>query len=94
MELNPDKFFRYDVFSLMNDLRVRFAAYVGADEDDLTFVPNASEGVNSVLRSLKVPAGKKIMLLNLAYYMVKATSSYLASFASEQVTILSLPHSH
>ena len=85
MESNPDAFFRYEVFTAMDAVRKAMAAYLDADPEDVTLVPNASEGVNAVLRSLKVPLGMKILYLNTAYYMVKATASYLSAFADEQV---------
>jgi isopenicillin-N epimerase len=54
----------------MNTVRAQLAAYIGASEDDLVFIPNASDGVNTVLRSLQPPVGQKILLLNTAYGMV------------------------
>ena len=67
----PDVFFRYDVWGLMNKVRALMAKFVGADEEDLAFVPNASHGVNAVLRSLKIKSTQKILCLNVAYAMVK-----------------------
>ena len=43
----------------------------GAAEDDVVFIPNASDAVNAVLRSLQPPVGQKILLLNTAYGMVR-----------------------
>jgi hypothetical protein len=44
VELNPDQFFRYDVFKAMDAQRSALAQYVGANEQDLAFVINASHG--------------------------------------------------
>ena len=43
------------------------ATYIGANTEDVVFVENASIGVNAIMRSLKIPKGKKIFYYNLAY---------------------------
>jgi len=85
MEQRPDAFFRYDVWGLMNKVRALMAKFVGADEEDLAFVPNASHGVNAVLRSLKIKSTQKILCLNVAYAMVKNTLAYLEEFDDDSV---------
>ena len=85
MESNPDRWFRYDVYGLVDRVRERLAAYLGADPEDIAFVPNASHGVNAVLRSLKVPAKKKILYLSSAYKMVKNTLDFLETFREDQL---------
>eukprot|EP00466_Bigelowiella_natans_P004748 jgi/Bigna1/74082/fgenesh1_pg.27_\ len=85
MEANPDRWFRFDVFGLMDQVRTRVASYIGAEAEDVAFIPNASHGVNAVLRSLQVPKGKKILFLNIAYQMVKNTLSYVSDVRHEQL---------
>ncbi len=85
VESNPDLFYRFDVFSLMDGIRAQLAAFIGANTDDVAFVPNASDGVNTLLRSLRPPPGTKLLLLNTAYGMVKNTATFLEGFAAEQV---------
>jgi isopenicillin-N epimerase len=67
----PDCFYRYTARPLLSKVLNSLANYVGADAADVVFIENASEGVNTVLRSLRVPAGKKLLYLNTAYGMVK-----------------------
>jgi hypothetical protein len=83
VELNPDKWFRYDYVGFMDSLRERVAAFVGARKEDIVFVPNASHGINAVLRSLKLKAGEKILYLNTAYRMVVNTIDYLNEWAGD-----------
>ena len=77
MESNTDLFFRYEVYKEMDKVRAIIAKYLKIDDEDLTFIPNASHGVNAVLRSLTIPKGKKILYLDLAYGMVKNCLRYL-----------------
>jgi len=79
IELNPDVWFRYDLYSEMDKVRDKLAQYVNCDPLDLAFVENASEGVNAILRSIHpyLPPTAKIMILDLAYGMVKSVLSYL-----------------
>lgn len=79
VELNPDDWFRYRMYHLFDAARAQVAAYVKANTSDLVFVPNASHGCNSVLRSVFPPNPKrnKILYLSTAYGMVKNTLAYL-----------------
>lgn len=52
IEHEPLRFFSREWEPLLDDARSKLAAFVGADVQDLVFVPNATTGVNSVLRSL------------------------------------------
>mgnify|MGYP003341164306 FL=1 len=47
MERQPVQFFVRDFEALMDAARARVAAFIGADADDLVFVPNATAGVNT-----------------------------------------------
>ena len=80
MEKNPDNWFRFTVYDMMDAVRKVLAKFVGADADDVAFVPNASHGVNAVLRSLRIKPGEKSLFLNVAYTMVKNTLKYLEEF--------------
>ena len=51
---------------------------------------NASHGVNAVLRSLQVPAGKKVLYLNCAYRMVQNTLEFLNHFVGDQLLMVNI----
>jgi histidinol-phosphate/aromatic aminotransferase/cobyric acid decarboxylase-like protein len=67
----PDCFYRYNARPLLSDVLKSLANYVSADPADVVFIENASEGVNTIIRSMRVPRGKKLLYLNTAYGMVK-----------------------
>ena len=52
IEENPDQFMRVDLANVLRDLRVEVAPLINADESEIVFVPNASHGINTVLRNL------------------------------------------
>jgi isopenicillin-N epimerase len=43
------------------------AAFVGAQPDDLVFVPNVTAGLNAVLQSVPLAAGDEVVVTDLAY---------------------------
>lgn len=51
-EERPDRFIRYDGFKPLDESRAAVAKLVNAPVDDVVFVTNATEGVNTVLRNL------------------------------------------
>jgi selenocysteine lyase/cysteine desulfurase len=75
-ELNPDAWFRYSARGHQNEVLSKLADYIGAKASDVVFIDNASEGVNTILKSIHVPQGKKLMFLNIAYGMVKSVMHY------------------
>lgn len=72
----PDCFYRYTARPLLSNVLSSLARYVSADPADVVFIENASEGVNTIIRSIHVPAGKKLLFLNTAYGMVKNVMQY------------------
>jgi isopenicillin-N epimerase len=53
LESEPVEFLGRRIRSLLAEAREPLAAYLGAERDDLVFVPNATYGVNIVARSLQ-----------------------------------------
>lgn len=52
IEANPDRFMRISYSPLLNDIRKRVAQLLGADTDECVIVPNATHGLNTILRNL------------------------------------------
>ena len=67
----PDCFYRYSARPFLSNVLNSLANYVSADPADVVFIENASEGVNTIIRSMRVPTGKKFVFMNTAYGMVK-----------------------
>jgi len=77
MEREPVDFLARRLPELLAQVRLRVARFVGADPAGLGFVPNATTGVNAVLRSLAWSPGDEILLANQSYNAVKRTVVYL-----------------
>jgi isopenicillin-N epimerase len=59
LERDPQDFFTRRVDSALRAAREGLARFLGADADDLVFVPNATSGLNAALRSLELgPEGE------------------------------------
>ena len=61
LERNPVEFLGRRFDSLVAEARGALAAYVGARGEDLVFVPNATSGLNAVIRSLRLSSGDEVL---------------------------------
>ena len=62
LERQPVHFFVRELEPLWDRARAALATFVGAERDDLVFVPNATSGVNTVLRSLRFEPGDELLV--------------------------------
>ena len=67
LEAQPVEFLGGRVPKLLAEARAPLAAYLGADRDDIVFVPNATHGVNIVARSLELRPGDEILTTDHEY---------------------------
>jgi isopenicillin-N epimerase len=67
LEREPVDFIARRLPELLAEARTALAAYVGAAPGDLTFVQNATTGVNIAARSLELRAGDEILATGLEY---------------------------
>ncbi|KAK5181875.1 hypothetical protein LTR16_010299, partial [Cryomyces antarcticus] len=60
-EARPDVFIRYDYPKLLDESRAAVAAYLHCPVETIVFVPNATTGVNTVLRNMVFAPGDSII---------------------------------
>jgi isopenicillin-N epimerase len=93
LERQPVLFLARRLEDLLGDARARLGAYVGADPDDLIFVPNATAGVNIAAWPQGLKAGDEVLSTNLEYGALDLTWEHVcADFGARYVrTPIQLP---
>ncbi|BBD67478.1 isopenicillin-N epimerase [Nostoc commune NIES-4072] len=91
LEQEPLRFFGREWEPLLDDARGKLAAFVGADVQDLVFVPNATTGVNSVLRSLTFSPEDEILTTNHEYNACRNALDFVASRTGARVVVAKIP---
>jgi selenocysteine lyase/cysteine desulfurase len=69
----PDTFIRYELPKLLLNSREAVAPLLGVDANEVVFVPNATTGVNTVLRNLSYVKGDVIIYFSTTYGACKKT---------------------
>lgn len=92
-ELRPDVWIRYEWMNLLEGSRVALAPLLGVDKDTVTFVPNASVGINTVLRNLawNDDAKDEILYFDTIYAACGNTIEHLAEISRGHVAGRCLP---
>jgi isopenicillin-N epimerase len=73
LERNPVEFLARRFDELTAEARAALAAFVGARAEDLVFVPNATAGMNAVIRSLHLEPGDEVLTTRHEYGAVIRT---------------------
>jgi isopenicillin-N epimerase len=77
LEREPVLFLARRLEGLLAEARAALGAYVGADPDDLVFVPNATAGVNIAAWPLGLKAGDEVLSTNLEYGALDLTWEHI-----------------
>jgi len=91
MEREPVRFFCHDLEPMLDAVRDELAGFLGADADDLAFVPNATTGVNAVLRSMPLSAGDELLVTSHAYGACRNALHFVAERAGASVVTVEIP---
>src|SRR5437773_8912664 len=67
MERGPVRFLAREIEPRIDAARAVLAGFVGASSDDVAFVPNATAGVNAVLRSLDLDEHDELLVTSHEY---------------------------
>jgi isopenicillin-N epimerase len=91
MEREPVRFFTREAPALLRDAREALGRFLGAAADGLAFVPNATTGINAVLRSFPIDAGDELIVTDQEYNASRNVLEYVAAERGAQVVVAELP---
>ena len=77
LEWQPVEFLGRQHDTLITGAKVALGKFLNADKDDLVFVPNATLGLNTIIRSLKLEPGDEILTTNHEYGALNNTWAFV-----------------
>ena len=91
LEREPVRFMVRELPALARAAREALGAFVGADPDDLAFVPNATHGVATVLASLPLGPGDELLTTDHVYPACRNALAHLAERAGARLVVAPVP---
>ena len=91
LEREPVRFFVRELEPLLDGARRTLAEFLGAEPEGLAFVPNATAGVNAVLRSLDLDKFDELLVTSHEYNASRNALDYVAGIAGAKVVVAEVP---
>jgi isopenicillin-N epimerase len=91
IEREPVAFLGREIGARLDEARDALAEFLRASSADLVFVPNATTGVNSVLRSLELGSGDELLTTSHAYNACRNALEFAAQARGASVRVAPLP---
>jgi isopenicillin-N epimerase len=91
MEREPVRFLAYEAEPLLDKARGDLAGFLGADPEDLVFVPNVTAGFNTVIRSLSFEVGDELLTTAHLYNACRNVLNYTAQKYGVRVVVAEVP---
>lgn len=91
MERQPVQFLVRELEAHLDAARAALAQFVGAEADDLVFVPNATTGINTILRSLQFQPGDELIVTDQEYNASRNALNFAAEQSGARVVVAKIP---
>jgi isopenicillin-N epimerase len=87
LERQPVQFLVRDLEPLLDEARAAVAQFLGARTENLVFVSSATEGVNTILRSLVFASGDELLVTDHEYNACRNSLEYVAARSGARVVV-------
>jgi isopenicillin-N epimerase len=91
LERQPLQFLSREIETLLDQARSKLAEFIGANPANLAFVPNATTGVNAVLRSLQFQPGDELLTTSQEYNACRNALNFVAERSGATVVVAEIP---
>lgn len=91
LEQQTFHYFVREYEALLDQARQELAGFVGANSEELVFVPNATTGINAVLRSLPFTENDELLTTNHEYNACRNVLEFVASCTNARIIIADIP---
>ncbi len=91
IERQPVRFFVREYPERLDEARSALASFLGADPEGLVAVPNATTGVNTVLRSAPLAPGDEVVVTDHAYNACRNALEHVAGMRGARVVTVRIP---
>ena len=91
LEREPVDFLWRRLPARLAEARDALGAFLGASPDDLAFVPNATTGVNAVLKSLDLGRGDELLTTSHVYPACRRAMEFVAARRGARVVVADVP---
>jgi isopenicillin-N epimerase len=91
LEREPVTFMVRELESRIDEARGALGRFIGADAEGLAFVPNATAGVNAVLRSLRFGQGDELLTTDQEYNACRNVLELVAEISGAKVVVAEVP---
>ena len=91
LEREPVRFMIRELEALLDGARAQLGEFVGADPAGIAFIPNATYGINSVVRSLDLDKNEEIVVTAHEYNATRNVAEFAAQLAGARVVVAEVP---
>lgn len=90
MERQPIQFLDIELERHLDRARAALASFIGADGEDIAFVPNATTGVNTILHGIELQPGDEILTTDHEYNACLNAARVVAQRAGAKVVVANI----
>jgi isopenicillin-N epimerase len=91
IERQPLQFLVRELETHLDAARQALAQFIGAETEDMVFVPNTTTGVNTILRSLEFQPGDELLVTDQEYNASRNALNFAAERSGACVVVANIP---